>query len=214
MKTKPAKLRTEEDETPEPIVQRKETAASKKNTKKKNRKNGKVNRKKKAHVNKPEVNSDHSDEHEGTESEGSSSNDEIEVIEGQSTKRVRLNNLNFSKESLHFAKDHKVCFIDPKGNPLDEGSKLMFNKTKIENVGQYDVGDISEVIVNNKRHFFLILANNESNILKVTKLEILLNKLKDRLINNKILTFSLAKSKDVAFIPWPEMLGCIYIEAI
>ena len=142
-------------------------------------------------------------------SEKSSSEEEDEVSEGKITTRVKLKNISFSKESLHFIKDHKICFVDPFGKALDEGSKLLFSKTKILNLNKYNVNEIHEITINRKRHFFLALANKESVVEKIKKLELLLIKLKDKLINKNLLTFSIAKSKDIGFIPWPDLLSLL-----
>ena len=106
------------------------------------------------------------DEEEVPESPQSSSSSEEEILpefdEETKTTRTILKNVNFSKESLRYMKDNKAYFIDPNGNPLDEGSKLIFGKNKIEKLTDFNPNTIYEISVDRKTHFIIVLENNES----------------------------------------------------
>lgn len=115
-------------------------------------------------------------------------------------------NINFVKDLIQFSKDSTIYFIGPKGEPLDEGAKKLLENNKIEQRNKYTPGSIKKSLINKKYYFGLCLEESESNLLKLEKLEILFKKLKERLQELSLTSFSLARSSSITNVLWKDLL--------
>ena len=132
---------------------------------------------------------------------------EKEVSESSRETNIKLVNLKFSKESLEYSRDNVIYFVNPAGNPIDEGARKFFNKDRVELKSEYTPQTIVDSTIGKRQSYGLCLSENESVVLKRKKLLDILLLLKSKLIKNNIKSFSLAKSANITNIPWQEFIA-------
>ena len=132
---------------------------------------------------------------------------EKEVSDSNKETNVKLVNLRFSKESVEYSRDNIIYFVNPSGEPIDEGARRLFNKDRVEQRSEYTPQTITENTINKRQYFGLCLKENESVVLKRKKLLDVLTLLKSKLIKNNIKSFGLAKSACITNVPWQEFIA-------
>ena len=71
-------------------------------------------------------------------------------------------NFIFTIESIEHQKDTRIFFVDPQGNALDHGAKILFNKKRVEHKSNYSPNQINKETVHNKKFFSICIEINKS----------------------------------------------------
>ena len=87
--------------------------------------------------------------------------------EDATTYKRRIKSIVYSKKSVHYNKNPKLYFVDPKGNPLEKGASFLFKNNKVKKLNNYSPTKIEITCVNHKFYIGLCLKNNKSQIEKI-----------------------------------------------